>query len=163
MILTTLQPSLHSAEDWTDLLITEAEVLATNRDQESVKDAQQLRAEFEALAIDDPDELATAIDELRLDAEDIINGLGLYVYNDNDSLVVSDEPLEPEPEDWVTEDYVNFSAHESLARWQATSPETWAKELAEHMTESNFWPNVWHVSDHGNYELLKDWIQEETS
>jgi len=69
-----------------------------------------------------------------------------------------DEPEEPCTGDWVTEDFRTFWQHDYPRQCRLeVEGDDWAVELYERMQLDSFWPDVWSLSDHGNYCLLKDW------
>lgn len=79
------------------------------------------------------------------------------------------EPDEPQEEDLVTNDYVNFWRHGMGDNRPAVmvpidaegfeSGKTWRQCVREYMewqedSGNQYWPNVWFISDHGNSVLL---------
>lgn len=65
----------------------------------------------------------------------------------------------PAPDDWVTEDYVAFLPHDNPRAWGCRfvvpDPEgDWRPQLRAEMDRDRYWPNVWHVSSHGDLTLL---------
>ncbi len=69
-----------------------------------------------------------------------------------------EDPDSPEEGDWLTNDHQSFTQGErtvlTLER-DLTEAEMWANIL-QAMSAQNFFPNVWFVSDHGNYHLMRD-------
>lgn len=67
------------------------------------------------------------------------------------------EPAEFEEGDLVTEDYIHFNEvggtnNPVLILFDEETD--WKAAVKEYMDEQKFWPNVWQLSDHGNYCLL---------
>jgi len=64
------------------------------------------------------------------------------------------EPAEDEPaeDDYTTSDYCTFYQYGKLA--VSTEADHWQTAIAAHMDQQQMWPNVWHISDHGNAHLL---------
>jgi hypothetical protein len=66
------------------------------------------------------------------------------------------EPDEPQEDDLVTEDHSNF--YESGKKVLTVDPEATEHEMwlaiIKYMKKSNYYPNVWFVSDHGNAHLM---------
>lgn len=75
-----------------------------------------------------------------------------------------EEPDEPQEEDLVTNDYVTFWRHGMSDRQPVImvpidaegfeSGKTWQQCVREYMERTQFWPDIWFISDHGNYVLL---------
>ncbi len=68
-----------------------------------------------------------------------------------------DEPEEPVDGDLWTEDHHKlweFGMHRPKPAVVVPEGEDWEPRVANYMDEQKFWPNVWHVSDHGNWLLL---------
>ena len=67
------------------------------------------------------------------------------------------EPVyEPEEGDLITEDHARFYQDGKLVvevRPRAHDRVLWTA-LDAHMKKTNFYPNVWFVSDHGNAQLM---------
>jgi hypothetical protein len=64
-----------------------------------------------------------------------------------------EEPQEPEEGDLITEDHHHFYQDGKLV--VVVPPEhDWENKVCRYMDEENFWPNVWFLSDHGNYHPL---------
>lgn len=61
---------------------------------------------------------------------------------------------EPEPEDYVIEDGRGAAYRVNLMQQDFHSWEEVVTAIAKRMDEEQFWPNVWYVSDHGNFVLL---------
>lgn len=74
-----------------------------------------------------------------------------------------EEPSEPEEGDWVTKDYHEFTQHQypnaHRDRVILNDEDNWREALKAIMEVDQFWPNVWHLSDHGNWLLLS--LEEE--
>lgn len=64
------------------------------------------------------------------------------------------EPTEPEEGDWVTDDYIKFREFGIHRFFNVPPGERWQHTVSARMQKESFWPNVWFLSDHGNYELL---------
>lgn len=69
------------------------------------------------------------------------------------------DPTEREEGDWVTEDYRTFTQFPTSPNaWRdrvtVGEGEDWRVVLKARMDQSQFWPNVWSLSDHGNLCLL---------
>ncbi len=68
------------------------------------------------------------------------------------------EAQEPEEGDWVTEDHVTFCQHEYPRAWQhrvvVPKDQDYKTVLRARMEMDEFWPNVWFVSDHGNWHPM---------
>jgi len=64
------------------------------------------------------------------------------------------EPNEPEEGDWVTEDHTTFREHGGRGVVHVPGDRDWRAVLRLHMKRERFWPNVWFLSDHGNYHPL---------
>jgi len=70
-----------------------------------------------------------------------------------------DEDFAPEEGDLTTSDHIHFyqdGRHVLTIRGGADASETsmW-RQLDAYMKRSNFYPNVWFISDHGNAHLLQ--------
>jgi hypothetical protein len=67
-----------------------------------------------------------------------------------------DTPSGPDEEDLVTEDHRRFYSHGVAGRVRVTVPEgeDWRPHVRAWMQRSGFFPNVWFLSDHGNYHLM---------
>ncbi len=59
----------------------------------------------------------------------------------------------PEEGDYTTKDYKAFYQFGRLAVLVPTGS-TWEQMVEAHMNRERFWPNVWFLSDHGNYRLI---------
>jgi hypothetical protein len=79
---------------------------------------------------------------------------------DEDDDASLDEPCEG---DLVTEDHVTFYTISGSYRWPlklqrpdltVAEDEDWQVVVRASMDKTQFWPNVWFVSDHGNWHLL---------
>jgi hypothetical protein len=67
------------------------------------------------------------------------------------------EPQEPEEGDWVTEDYFTWRRYEGSRNdvmVLENGEQDWRVALKQRMDADRFWPNVWCLSDHGNWHLL---------
>ena len=65
------------------------------------------------------------------------------------------EPTEPEECDWITEDHKTFVEHGSpRVRFDVEPDIDWRISVNYRMDKDQFWPNVWSLSDHGNWCLL---------
>lgn len=67
---------------------------------------------------------------------------------------------EPEEGDWVIQDvpgtgYVYSQSGHSWTYSGDGGIDPVLADIRHRMDEDKFWPNVWHVSDHGNYTLLE--------
>ena len=63
----------------------------------------------------------------------------------------------PEDGDLVTEDHVAFYEHGGAKRRPShvvPDGEDMAASLKAFMDEEKFWPDVWFLSDHGNYHAI---------
>lgn len=65
-----------------------------------------------------------------------------------------DSSWEPEEGDYFTEDHIHFYQYEKLVVEVLNEEDDWRPYIKTHMEEQKFWPNVWFVSDHGNFRLL---------
>ncbi len=70
------------------------------------------------------------------------------------------EEGEPEEEDYVIEDkpqagYFVTVIGETFESWNASILAIW-----DHMEANNFRPNVWTVSDHGNFSVIADFDEQ---
>jgi hypothetical protein len=59
----------------------------------------------------------------------------------------------PQDEDITTEDYVTWMSWDGPVATVGPE-EDWRDVLEDWCEEEGFWPNFWHVSDHGNATLL---------
>jgi len=67
-----------------------------------------------------------------------------------------DYPDEPEEGDWQTQDHEKFYSYGKLilrVSPDASTAEMW-KAIRVRMDKDGFWPNVWFISDHGNWHLM---------
>tara|TARA_Y100000310_G_scaffold225593_1_gene227599 strand:- start:44 stop:523 length:480 start_codon:yes stop_codon:yes gene_type:complete len=159
MVITSLQPSLHTMAEFLDLAIDEANSL------EGV-DVSALRREFDELSSDD-DSAPEIEDEILRDLEEIIQGAGFYLYTWPDCWVVSTLPLEPQDDDWIISDRRRggYALHVPFGPEVAKhdSVDVLARYAGFMMRREQFWPNLWTVSDHGNYTLIDTRGREITS
>jgi hypothetical protein len=67
-----------------------------------------------------------------------------------------EEAAGPNPEDWITEDYVTWTQVEGnwKDRFVVPDGEEWNVALQARMEADSFWPNVWYLDDHGGLMLL---------
>lgn len=65
-----------------------------------------------------------------------------------------EEPDEPDEGDWITEDHIVFRecGGKGVIRIPLGGP--WQPAVRDRMEREQFWPNVWLLSDHGNYHLM---------
>lgn len=74
-----------------------------------------------------------------------------------------EEGSEPEEGDYLTEDHIRFYQYGKLVVEvpldKERSYKDWRSFVKAHMDKGKFWPNVWFISDHGNYLLLS--LEEE--
>jgi hypothetical protein len=79
---------------------------------------------------------------------------------DEDDDAILDEPCEG---DLVTEDHISFYTIGGSYRWPiklqrrdvtVDADEDWQDVVRASMDKQQFWPNVWFVSDHGNWHAL---------
>jgi hypothetical protein len=79
---------------------------------------------------------------------------------DTDDDTILDEPCEG---DLVTEDHVTFFTIGGRYRWPlklqrpdltVAEDEDWQDLVRAFLDRQQFWPNVWFVSDHGNWHVL---------
>ena len=71
---------------------------------------------------------------------------------------VDDIPTGPESEDYIIGDeprgyFVGVVEGKSIGHFKTYSEAQLA--VRADMDASQFWPNVWHISDHGNAELVQ--------
>jgi hypothetical protein len=64
------------------------------------------------------------------------------------------EPCEPEEEDIVTSDHMNFYQNGKVI-FELKEDDDHIEHLREWMSLNNFYPNVWFISDHGNAHLME--------
>ena len=71
------------------------------------------------------------------------------------------EPEEPEEGDLVTEDNQHFYQDGKMVLdvGPDASTQTVWRELNRHMDKEKFYPNVWWISDHGNWHRMKSPIE----
>jgi hypothetical protein len=81
---------------------------------------------------------------------------GIYCSEDCADVNEPTEPHEPEEGDWITEDYRTWRMFNGHHHDQFTLPEgaDWRAALDEQMKRDHYWPNLWLLSDHGNWHLL---------
>ena len=72
------------------------------------------------------------------------------------------EPTEPEECDYVTADdtscgAMHFREYGTGRLLLSVKPDetSWVRAVRDHMDRERFWPNVWSLSDHGNWHLLR--------
>jgi uncharacterized protein YciU (UPF0263 family) len=68
-----------------------------------------------------------------------------------------DPPTEPDEEDLVTPDHRRFFRLGFEHRGPAVvvaEEDDWRREVKRYMLAEGWYPNVWFISDHGNYHLL---------
>jgi hypothetical protein len=67
-----------------------------------------------------------------------------------------ESPTEPEPGDYVTEDYLSWyvyqGTHGTILKLADT--ENWHKAVQAHMDSEEFWPNAWYRGERGEWNLL---------
>ena len=67
-------------------------------------------------------------------------------------------PDEPQEGDWVTEDHVTFVQYGYLNQQErglvVRDGKDWRAVLRAAMDQEQFWPDVWFLSDHGNWHPL---------
>jgi hypothetical protein len=79
-----------------------------------------------------------------------------YGFNESDEEVET-EWAGPQEDDLITEDHSHFMLNGKVVLTvdkDASTHEMW-HALEDYMTRSNYWPNVWFISDHGNAILMK--------
>jgi hypothetical protein len=72
------------------------------------------------------------------------------------------DPVEPEEGDYVTEDdescrRMRFHEYGTRRHLLTVYPDEtdWVRAVKDHMEREQFWPNVWFLSDHGNWHLWR--------
>lgn len=69
---------------------------------------------------------------------------------------ISCEEDGPDESDLITEDHSRFYQNGKLAF--VVDPDAshleMSLQIGHHMKKTSYWPNVWFVSDHGNYHLI---------
>lgn len=63
------------------------------------------------------------------------------------------DDLEPEEGDYFTEDHGRFYQYGKVVV-EVDKDDDWRPAVRKHMEQEKFYPNVWFVSDHGNYHLM---------
>lgn len=58
----------------------------------------------------------------------------------------------PEEGDYTSMDHIHWYQYGKLVL--TTTPENCEKDLRNHMNQTQFWPNAWWISDHGNPVLM---------
>jgi hypothetical protein len=94
-----------------------------------------------------------------LDSDEELPGDACREQDDDDDASL-DEPCEG---DLVTEDHLKFFTIGGSYRWPlklqrpdvtVAEDEDWQDVVRAFMDKQQFWPNVWFVSDHGNWHVL---------
>jgi hypothetical protein len=103
---------------------------------------------------------STAFEESEYtEARDYASKIGgrvvAHEYEWTDSEVVDDftQSSEPDEGDITTSDYRHWYQYGKLVLTVGPD-EDYEQAVREYMDESEFWPNVWSISDHGNACLL---------
>jgi hypothetical protein len=60
----------------------------------------------------------------------------------------------PGEEDITTEDYQKWYQDHACILETESDPNDWVPKLKTHMEREKFFPNVWHISDHGNADVI---------
>lgn len=74
-------------------------------------------------------------------------------------------PVEPQEDDYTTEDHIHFYQYGKLVvtvpkvilpgfKGDDCEVDDWRPHVKAHMDKEQFWPNVFWISDHGNAHLL---------
>jgi hypothetical protein len=60
----------------------------------------------------------------------------------------------PGEEDWTTGDYRTWREVGTCRTWTVTEGRDWRECWQQRCAAEGYWPQLWHVSDHGNAEPL---------